>query len=125
MVRRTLRILTVRGELRLSVVVRSLSPHSPRLSDVCGGGGGGMSDAYQVLMADTQRGRPPGPPGPASRVCVCYAVTEARGRPCLLLTGLLFNYVRPVLKIADMSSFYARAYVNLVLLLLPLAHLTL
>ena len=81
----------------------------------CGGGGGGMSDAYQVLMADTQRGRPP---GPASRVCVCYAVTEARGRPCVMPTTLacssLSNYVRPVLKIADMSSFYARAYVNLV-----------
>ena len=74
-----------------------------------------MSDAYQVLMADTQRGRPP---SPASRVCVCYAVTEARGCPCVptgpLAYSILSNYVRPVLKIADMSSFYAQAYVNLV-----------
>ena len=31
-----------------------------------------------------------------------------------LAYSILSNYVRPVLKIADMSSFYAQAYVNLV-----------
>ena len=45
------------------------------------GAGRGMSDAYQVLMADTQRGRPP---GPAPLVCVCVAGAEAGGQ-CLLL----------------------------------------
>ena len=71
-----------------------------------------MSDAYQVLMADTQRGRPP---GPASRVCVCVEVTEASpGDHCPLAPSHLIM-LRPVLKIADMSSFYARVYVNLVL----------
>ena len=56
-----------------------LSGVSLRIGPGChmsqGAGVSGMCDAYQVLMADTQRGRPP---VPASRVCVCVEVTEAR-----------------------------------------------
>ena len=67
----------------------------------------GMSDAYQVLMADTQRGRPRAPP-PVSVFVLRGQRLEDSAWPCSS------NYVRPVLKIVDMSSFYARAYVNLV-----------
>ena len=41
------------------------------------GGGGGMSDAYQVLMADTQRGRPPPAPPPVSVFVMRWPRLEA------------------------------------------------
>ena len=105
MVRRTLTIFTVSLQLLSGVSLRiRLGCHMFARG---AGAERGMSDAYQVLMADTQRGRPRAPP-PVSVFVLRGLRLEDSAWPCSS------NYVRPVLKIVDMSSFYARAYVNLV-----------
>ena len=109
MMRRTLRILTV-----ASWVLCCLSPHWPRLSHVTCLLGGGEWNVWCLSGINGRYSEGP-PPGPASRVCVCVEVTEAStGDHCPLAPSHLIM-LRPVLKIADMSSFYAQAYVNLVL----------
>ena len=79
MVRRTLTIFTVSLQLLSGVSLRiRLGCHMFARG---AGAERGMSDAYQVLMADTQRGRPRAPP---PHVCVCVAGAEAGGQ-CLAL----------------------------------------